>query len=167
LILMSTFSSLPDALIYRNNKMNEGVNRLVSSSESSIDDRNKEKFDDSIGGISYYLMTGLSKLIALFFHEMPSKKLIQNVKAPIIIFHSESDSLIPFRCAEILQSSNPRCKLVTIEGDHPSPDIKPEQVCQLFEMSQVSVTYDLNHLEQILDLMRRFFTELKNKNYIA
>lgn len=167
LILMSTFSSLPDALIYRGNRIDQSnkmeTDLIGNSSPKQTDNNGKNE----ISGFFYYFMSVLSKLITIFFHDMPSKKLIEKVNAPILIFHSESDLFIPYKCAEILESSNPRCKLVTIGGDHPSPDIKPEQVCKLFEMAQVSVTYDREHLEQILDLMRRFFTELKSKNYIA
>ena len=54
--------------------------------------------------------------------EFNTKKIINRVKCPVIIFHSELDGFIPFEHAEILYKNalNPK-KLIKIRGDHNNP----------------------------------------------
>lgn len=76
-----------------------------------------------------------------------SKSMIQGVKCPITIMHSQRDELIPFKHAITLNNniSHKNHQLIKIDGLHSKPTITQEQFKQLFGFHEVSY-YHMNSI---------------------
>ena len=138
LVLMSTFSCLRDILLYQDSFKGQDVQKKINN----------------------IIVRGFSWFIPLIFHPLPSKELIKDVKAPIIIYHSKEDRLIPYHCAEIMKASNPSAELIEIKGDHIYPEITPEQFTLIFQKANISLEIEKDHMNHLLSLIRRFFHDL-------
>lgn len=99
---------------------------LVMCSFSSLDDIIRDRYP---GHIWYGT---LSNLIPSIFNTLPSKHIISKVKCPVGIMHSRDDTVIPYSSALRMYNaaSNPKL-LVTISGDHSSPDMSTDEVRSL------------------------------------
>lgn len=129
LILLSTFSGLDDAII--------------------------NYFDPGIGKT---LATTYSNIVGLRYDTMLSRDYIKKVKCPVAIMHSETDGMIPYRCAEILYAhvKYKRKLLITIKGKHSAPIISTDQLNELFEfccipMPDFSSSYEVHKLLKNLE----------------
>ena len=74
----------------------------------------------------YYSMTDLFSHYAFMYptslmgkYKIPTWEFIQDVKAPVIIFHGTSDKIIPYSCAEkLITGLKKRDKFIRIEKGH-------------------------------------------------
>lgn len=73
--------------------------------------------------------------------------MVSKCARPVLVVHSEEDSLIPYNCAVRLHGAcrNPRSRLLTIKGDHDSPQLTSEQLRFMVEfLTPLPPTVDLS-----------------------
>lgn len=70
-------------------------------------------------------MKAMAFLIKYLTNEMPTKIWIESVEAPVVVIHSDEDTLIPYSVSEKLYShiKHDKKSMVTIKGDHSTPDL--------------------------------------------
>jgi fermentation-respiration switch protein FrsA (DUF1100 family) len=110
---------------------------LVMSTFSSLDD--VIRYDQNMP-----LPNVLSYFLRWSFAELPSKYYIQQVICPIAIIHSPQDTVIPYRCAEVLYDAI-RHKdkiLITIMGEHSTPIITLDNLKQLLNFCDLPYTFN-------------------------
>lgn len=122
---------------------------ILLATFSSLEDVINEMVEPRI------IAKGLSLTVNNFFHPMNSKHYIRNLKCPVAIMHSRTDSLIPYHCSEILFDSipNERKVLFTINGDHASPKINDETLKQMFAFVGVQAECMDHHISYVIDTL--------------
>ena len=113
LILLSGFSSLDDVLVH------------------------------GLEGYKKYASQILVNLLSCKMDFLPVKDYIHNIKCPIVVIHSESDEIVPYKCS-LINYKNIKHKdklFIEIEGIHSSPKITTKQLRKVFEF------FDLPHDE--------------------
>lgn len=113
LILLSTFSSLDDLI----------VNNLEG-----------------------YKKTGASiatKILSYQMDMIPLKDYMKYVKCPIAVIHSDEDDLIPYICAQnnYKNISHNNKIFITIKGGHSSPEIRSDQLKEVFDFCSLPLDY--------------------------
>lgn len=110
LILMSTFSSLSDIILYRD--------------------------------IYCFQSHTFSFMFKHIITDIMSKNKIKSVNCPIIIIHSQSDTIIPFTCSTILYDNihHSNKLLLSITGDHSSPSISHDQLYTLLSFCNINIS---------------------------
>lgn len=136
LILICTFSSLDDAISYQ----------FKGASKSAV------KF--------------LTSLLSYKVDMVPLKEYLTEVECPVVIIHSNEDDMIPYACSWInyhsVKHSN---KLhVRIKGGHASPDIKSDQLREIFEFCDLSLD-DLSSDINISDMLENLRTVAEKYNH--
>ena len=135
LILICTFSSLDEILTYR--------------------------FEGTSKAAAEFLTTLLSYKIDM----IPVKNYLVDVRCPVAIVHSSKDEMIPYACSWInyhsIKHSN---KLhIRIKGRHASPDIKSDQLREIFEFCELSLD-DLSSDVNISDMLENLRTVAERYN---
>ena len=132
LILLSTFSSLDDALTYR------------------------------YEGKSQKVMKFIGALARCKMDLIPNKEYIKKVKCPVVIIHSKEDDMIPYQCSKINYDSveHKAKKHIVISGKHSSPRINRGQLEEIFMFCDlalplferdVDVDYILDDLQKVAE----------------
>jgi pimeloyl-ACP methyl ester carboxylesterase len=100
--------------------------------------------------------------LAAKFINLDNILLIQKVKVPVVIIHSQEDEVIPYSCAEKLfkHVSHSSKQLIKIKGTHASPKITVDDLKWFFDFCLIdtkhcSLAHD--HLEKIHRDGRRLF----------
>lgn len=85
---------------------------------------------------------GVLGKVAYPFLDFSNRKKISSVNIPVLIAHSKEDTLIPYSHAERLYEAipHPWKKLVTIKGDHGSPEINEEIIKEFLRFSWLPPT---------------------------
>ena len=140
LILFSTFSSLDDAITYRYKK----------------------------GGTKTAAKL-LTDFLSFRMDMLPLKHYLRKVKCPVVVVHSEEDTMIPYACSKInFHSIRHKKKLhVKIKGDHSSPNITSDQLKKIFDFCELpldDLSSDVDITELLQDL--RGFAK-KHNNFMS
>lgn len=98
----------------------------------------------------------ISEFIKIFMAELPSKQYIKSVTCPVAIIHSPDDTVIPYKCGQILYDSiqhNDKI-FVTISGDHSSPIITMDNLKRIIDFCNIKCNLDfanewLNKLQYV------------------
>lgn len=98
---------------------------------------------------------------------LDTKKYIKDVKAPIMIFHSPDDEIIPCQCARDLYMniSHENKQLVWISGLHASPNITDQQLSKLLMFADIPLQKYKNNfkVQEMLDeidyIVKKYLTD--------
>jgi len=138
LILLSTFSSLDDAITYRY----KGMKKTAA------------KF--------------LTDFLSIRMDMIPNKECLQEVKCPVVIIPSPKDTMIPYICTlNNNRSIKHKHKLhIKIKGDHSSPQITSNQLKKAFDfiklpLNDLSSDVDISGMLKDLTHFAR-----KNNNFM-
>ncbi|MFN2456879.1 MAG: alpha/beta hydrolase [Chitinophagaceae bacterium] len=114
---MALHQTIPDNIIIYGKSMGTGVAAQLAS---------VRECRQLILETPYYSIDALAKhyfpmypVIPLTKYAFPTHKYLQNVKAPVTIFHGTNDEVIPYKQAKQLKSKHKHVQLITIEnGKH-------------------------------------------------
>lgn len=128
LLLLSTFSSLDDALVYNC----EGY---------SDKKRNKGEYQGDVKQQRNMMSSVVAKLAKLKLDMLSNKELLKCVKCPVAIMHSVEDDMISYQCAKINYTSiSHQSKiLIPVKGGHSSPKINKEELNRLFMFCDIAL----------------------------
>lgn len=108
----------------------------------------------------------VSKFLSSMTDTLPTKKIIKEIKCPILIVHSINDTFIPYACAvknfERITSENK--KFITIDGDHSSPMITLKDFSEILEFCNLKIK-DYKQCKRRLRELARGKPELTETNF--
>lgn len=99
---------------------------VLFSTYSSLTD--VVKYNPSYQGMSGHF---LGKILQTMVGNICTKNFLCAVRCPVTIVHSQEDTFINIRNAEINQQHCPEAHLIRINGDHSEPHITPGEMAQL------------------------------------
>ena len=126
---------------------------VLLSTFSSLDDIIR---DSCLPGVFKY---PFATIVSLTFNTLPNKDWISNITCPILLIHSENDTLINIKSSERLYNniSHDHKILIKIDGDHSSPKINELQMELIYKF----IRHDNNRTRNC-----KLFTSKQLKNIL-
>lgn len=109
------------------------------------------------------LMSWCSWIVKDEVEKININRLVQKIKYPIIIVHSQEDQLIPYQCGIInFESIAHQCKkFITIKGQHAEPQITKKKLKVIFDFCDLNPYFD--NIEKSVRCVRENIKRVKNR----